>query len=92
MKNIFKLRIDAKLANVEEDTFTNISTTRIKKRNTSSSPLTKCTGTGAHGSTNCILRANHLCLYVSRDVSRGSYLPMHMKPYVLKEHMDACKI
>ena len=83
MKNIFKLRIDAKLANkYAEDTFPDTCTRGIKKK-VARSPLTKCNGRGACGVTNCVLRAYHLgpCVW------NGGYLPEYMKSYLLEESM-----
>ena len=91
MKNL-KLRIDAKLANkYAEDAFPQAFIRRKKK--ITPSPLTKCTGRGACGSTNCMLRAHHLgpCVW------HGGYLPTYMKSYLVKEDalaegMQACEL
>lgn len=87
MKNILKLRIDAKLANkCAEDSYPDVSARRNKKKVTRSH-LTKCTGRGACGSTNCVLRAHHLgpCVW------HGGYLPTYMESYLV-EGMRACKV
>lgn len=86
MNNIFNLRIDAKLANSfandEHTPITAIRKSKARRR----SPLTKCTGRGACGSTNCMLRAHHL----GQCVWRGGYLPDFMKQYLLDDDLNHC--